>query len=57
MPNRDITNIRLNYKITFIYVEILFKKIFDVIYNIFIKKHKITKKSILSKKGMIIMPN
>ena len=37
MPNRDITNIRWNYKITFIYVEILFKKIFDVIYNIFIK--------------------
>ena len=37
MPNRDISNIRWNYKITFIYVEILFKKIFDVIYNIFIK--------------------
>jgi len=37
MPNRDITNIRWNYKITFIYVEILFKK-FLMLYITFLLK-------------------
>ena len=54
MPNRDITNIRWNYKITFIYVEILFKKFLMLYITFLLKNTKLPKSQFCPKKEWLL---